>query len=62
MIPQFSNYYDVRDKLGAGAFGTVMRCVKKGTREEFAVKIIEKTMGHAAFEVRMCDFVVFLES
>lgn len=48
----FLNYYNTYEKLGQGAFGTVMRCVKKGTREEFAVKIIEKTM-EVNLEVRI---------
>ena len=36
----FSDNYDLKEKLGKGAFGTVKRCVRKSTGEEFAAKII----------------------
>ncbi|KAG4074962.1 hypothetical protein HA402_014541 [Bradysia odoriphaga] len=46
----FKNYYETYEILGEGAFGTVRRCIDKGTREEFAVKIIEKTMEKVDLE------------
>ena len=36
----FSDNYDLKEKLGKGAFGTVKRCVRRSTGEEFAAKII----------------------
>ncbi|XP_037033962.1 calcium/calmodulin-dependent protein kinase type II subunit delta-like [Bradysia coprophila] len=55
----FKNYYETYEKLGEGAFGTVRRCIEKRTREEFAVKIIEKTMGkvdlqNVLYEAEIC--------
>ena len=37
----FSDNYDLKEKLGKGAFGTVKRCVRRSTGEEFAVKIMD---------------------
>ena len=36
----FSDNYELKEQLGKGAFGTVKRCVRKITGEEFAAKII----------------------
>ncbi len=51
MLLKFSNIYDVRDELGKGAFGTVMRCIKKTTGEEFAVKKIRTNLSKRDLEV-----------
>lgn len=36
----FSAYYEELEILGEGASGTVKRCIKNGTSEVFAVKIV----------------------
>jgi len=36
-----SNRYVVRDMLGQGTFGQVVRCLREDTREEVAVKVIK---------------------
>jgi calcium/calmodulin-dependent protein kinase I len=40
---EIRKHYDVKEKLGAGAFATVKRAVKKSSGEEYAIKIIKKT-------------------
>ena len=39
----FSDYYELGEKLGQGHFGTVNRCKKKYSNSTFAVKIINKS-------------------
>ncbi len=38
----YSKYYDKKEKLGKGGFASVFRVVKKNTKEEKAIKIIDK--------------------
>lgn len=57
MLLKFSNQYDVYDVLGKGAFGTVSRCVKKKTGQEFAVKVINTNLSKTDLEVTICIWV-----
>ena len=36
----FDAYYEEQEILGEGASGTVKKCIKKGTDEQYAVKIV----------------------
>ena len=38
----FREVYQVNEKLGKGAFGSVWKAEQKNTGEEFAVKIIDR--------------------
>lgn len=51
MASDFPRHYNVYEVLGKGAFGTVMRCVKKSTNQEFAVKIINKRLSRTNLKV-----------
>lgn len=51
MASNFPSHYAVYELLGKGAFGTVMRCVKRSTGQEFAVKIINKQLSQTDLEV-----------
>jgi len=39
---RIEEYWDIKDKLGQGSFGTVRRCIRKSDGQEAAVKIIRK--------------------
>lgn len=49
----FSSKYDLLDKLGAGAFGTVMRCVERTTGRNYAVKLIRKDLSEEHLSVTL---------
>ena len=36
----FDAYYEEQEILGEGTSGTVKKCIKKGTNEEYAVKVV----------------------
>ena len=51
---RFSDHYDVDPNvIGEGAFARVHKCVKKGTHEERAVKIMEKSKMSEQQKVRL---------
>ena len=37
----FHETYELKEELGKGAFSVVKKCIQKGTKKEFAVKIID---------------------
>ena len=44
----FRTMYEMTtDVLGAGSFSTVYRCVNRTTKEEFAVKVVEKSFENS---------------
>lgn len=55
-MSDFSSKYDIYEQLGEGSYGTVMRCVKKRTGREYAVKIMKQSMSEESFAVTNFDF------
>ena len=43
----FKDFYELKEKLGQGHFGTVNKCKKKSSGQVFAVKIINKNELHS---------------
>ena len=41
-------YYDLRERIGKGAFGTVRRCVDRATKEDRAVKTVKRSREQGA--------------
>ena len=37
----FHETYELKEELGKGAFSVVKKCIQKGTKKEFAAKIID---------------------
>lgn len=56
-MSDFSSKYDVYEQLGEGSYGTVMRCVKKRTGQQYAVKIMKRGMTEQTFAVTNFDFI-----
>lgn len=51
----FSDLYILREALGKGSFGRVVRCVNKATKQDCAVKIISKTDLNIDLEAAACE-------
>lgn len=57
----FEDAFEMRNLLGAGAFGVVMLCRDKATGDEFAVKIVQDLPSYAAEVGREQDALARIE-
>ena len=40
---KFTDYYDIKETIGRGAFGSVEKCIHKRTKRAAAVKVLKKS-------------------
>ena len=56
--------FEIKNKIGAGTFGVILRAIDKKTQKEFAIKRIDKThiqtRQHAEHIVREKDVLMYL--
>lgn len=53
----FTTNYDLKTKLGAGAFSDVWLCVKRNNGKEMAAKILKKAYGSSEVNVAMLNAI-----
>jgi serine/threonine protein kinase len=49
----FVNEYELKEKIGSGSFSVCHRCVHRSTRQEYAVKILEKNKRDCRDEIEI---------
>ena len=49
----FVNEYELKEKIGSGSFSVCHRCVHRATRQEYAVKILEKNKRDCRDEIEI---------
>ena len=49
----FVNEYELKEKIGSGSFSVCHRCLHRSTRQEYAVKIIEKNKRDCRDEIEI---------
>lgn len=60
--PQFSQYYQLNDRISKGSFSTIYSCTKRGTGDVFVVRIVDRTVLSPAQLIRLEDEIALLQA